>query len=127
MEAPKAPSSTEKTDKELGATFGDGDAIVSIYQVTEVSTTPIPGATQPPEPKALGQGIIISDMGLVLVDSSILTDKDVYKVILNKVDFDATVIKKFANGFSVLKITQKKAVTDTPTEGVPTTTPVKTQ
>jgi len=69
--------------------------------------------TKPYIPKALGQGVIISDIGLVLVDSSILTDRDVYGVILNKIDFDATVLKKFANGFSILKISVKK-IPETP-------------
>ncbi len=91
--------------------FGDGDALVSIYFAGE---TPSQTPTTTDQAKALGQGVIISDLGLILVDSSILTDKDTYKVILNKVDFDAILIKKFNNGFSILKITQKKPVkTDT--------------
>jgi len=49
---------------------------------------------------------------LILVDSSILTDKDTYKVTLNKTDFDATILKKFANGFSILKITPITPKTD---------------
>ena len=61
---------------------------------------------------------IISDVGLILVDSSILTDKEIYKVVLNKTDFDATILKKFPNGFSILKITPK---VDTKTP-VPTST-----
>ena len=42
-----------------------------------------------------------ADVGLLLVDATILTDKDVYKVVLNKTDFDATIIKKFSNGFAI--------------------------
>lgn len=127
VEAPQAPSKSDTATKESEKTFGDGDATVSIYSVIEVPKDPGPGAVPPPvEPKALGQGIIISDMGLILVDSSILTDKDVYKVILNKVDFDATIIKKFANGFSVLKITQKKTVDPTITD-TSSTSPSKVQ
>jgi hypothetical protein len=48
----------------------------------------------------------------VLVDTGILTDKDVYKIILNKKDFDATVVKKFSNGFTILKISVKTQVSD---------------
>lgn len=106
-----------KTKDEESKLFGDGDAIVSIYNSDASMTNPSTAVIDPnlpsEEPKALGQGIIISDIGLVLVDSSILTDKEVYKVILNKVDFDATIIKKFANGFTVLKITEKKKEVDT--------------
>lgn len=102
-------------------TFGDGEAVISVYSADEITipTIPAPGTNTNEAPKALGQGIIISDMGLVLVDSSILNDKNVYKVVLNKVDFDATILKKFANGFAVLKITQKKPV-DTKDDKAPT-------
>jgi len=100
--------------------FGGGDALVSIYSLENTAVAnpvdpgivapsiPNPGTTTDTTPKALGQGIIISDIGLVLVDSNILTDKEVYKVVLNKKDFDATIIKKFVSGFTVLKISQKK-------------------
>ena len=111
------PASPSKTDgKEPTPSFADGNAMVSIYSITLPTQVVTPTDPKLPaeEPKALGQGIIISDVGLILADSSILTDKgDVYKVVLNKVDFDATVIKNFANGFSILKITQKK-VEETP-------------
>lgn len=101
-------NNTKNDNKGSSIVLGDGDAMVSIYPKAEAPIDPGPGSVPPKEePKALGQGIIISDTGLVLVDSNILTDKEVYRVILNKVDFDATVIKKFSNGFSVLKISQK--------------------
>jgi hypothetical protein len=115
---PATPTETTNTtsDTKESSPFGDGEAVISIYSI-DATTTPAqtPGST-PEAPKALGQGIIISDMGLVLVDSSILSDKDVYKVVLNKVDFDATILKKFANGFAVLKITQKKDVVTPPVD-----------
>ncbi len=101
--------------------LSDEDALISIYSSGDVASTQIPNTTIE-LPKALGQGIIISDMGLVLVDSNILTDASVYNVILNKVDFDATLIKKFNNGFSVLKITKKKIIKDTTTETTGTQT-----
>ena len=58
----------------------------------------------PKEPKALGQGIIISDVGLILVESKILTGEENYKVILDEIDFNASILKKFSNGFTILKI-----------------------
>jgi hypothetical protein len=116
--APTLPTNTTGTTKDPSPFTGDGDAVVSIYSADIVAVTPTPPATTtPPEaPKPLGQGIIISDMGLILADSSILGDKDVYKVILGKTDFDATIIKKFSNGFTILKITQKKPVEGTKTD-----------
>ena len=64
------------------------------------------------EPVPIGQGVIISDIGLILVDSSILTENVLYKVILDKTDFDASILKKFNNGFTILKIS---AITDNAT------------
>ncbi len=107
---------TDKT-KETPSLLGDGDAVVSIYPADIKVSATDPNAALPTvtpttggaEVKELGQGIIISDIGLVLVDSSILNDNQVYKVILNKTDFDATILKKFGNGFTILKISEKKA------------------
>lgn len=121
-----ATTTPATTDTKATTTFGDGDALISIYSTVAipqiVTQTPGTVVTAPSsEPKALGQGIIISDVGLVLVDSSILVDKDSYKVILDKKEFDATIIKKFSNGFSILKITEKKVTpekTETTTQSI---------
>ena len=71
--------------------------------------------TETTEPTSIGQGVIISDIGLILVDSSILGEGESYKVVLNKIDFNATILKKFNNGFSILKISTitDKELTDT--------------
>ncbi len=120
----KTPTNTDTGTK---STFGDGNAMISIYPADTPVINPGPGSSPTGDaPKALGQGIIISDMGLVLVDSGILTDKEVYKVVLGDVDFDATVLKKFGNGFAILKISQKKAAdpkTDSSTQGASAATP----
>lgn len=108
------------TVKQSGIILGDNDAIVSIYSISSASenpstidpsqtTSPLDNTVSVTSEKELGQGVIISDIGLVLVDSSILNESQVYKIILDKTDFDATVLKKFNNGFSILKITEKKA------------------
>ncbi len=96
--------------------IGNSDALVSIY-LKSVSTTAVPTSSinttevvAEPDPISLGQGIIISDIGLILIDSVLINDKDSYKVILNKKDFDVSILKKFNNGFTVLKITEKKSV-----------------
>jgi len=127
VQAPTLPeSSGTKEPEKTPSLIGDGDAVVSIYSLSEATTGTTPTSTEPP--KALGQGIIISDVGLILVDSTILTDKEVYKVILNKTDFDATILKKFGNGFTILKISQKKpadtTTTGTSDQGASAATPV---
>jgi hypothetical protein len=123
-------SDAENSKNNSALLFGNGDALVSIYSnntnvvtpitdatvetVSATDTTSTTGAVIPNEPVAIGQGIIISDIGLILVDSSILTEEVLYKVILNKIDFDATILKKFNNGFTILKISEKKPIVKTP-------------
>jgi len=124
------PATLDKaTDKMTAPTndsllFGNSDALVSIYSnstaVTTPTVPPVPATTTgsevvaPVPPVAIGQGVIISDIGLILVDSSILTDQELYKVVLNKIDFNATVLKKFSNGFTILKISAIKDTTAIP-------------
>lgn len=139
VEAPvKSTTTPTKEVKEAAPLLGDGDTVVSIYPIDAkvVVVDPNPGAPvipntttvdstettiTPPAPttetmKALGQGIIISDVGLVLVDSNILNESLVYKVVLNKIDFDATILKKFSNGFTILKLSEKKTLPATKVE-----------
>ncbi len=59
-------------------------------------------------PKNLGQGIIISDVGLILAESSILKGYDNLEVTLDKTEFAVSILKKFNNGFTILKIISKQ-------------------
>jgi hypothetical protein len=139
VETPVKTDIATNTNTKDSALLGDGDAVVSIYafdtkvvtttenpdpvvsgDTTATNTTPVSSAPTT-DKQALGQGIIISDIGLILVDSSILNESLVYKVILNKKDFDATVLKKFGNGFTVLKISEKKNITDSTAKTTDTT------
>lgn len=108
--------------------FGNNsDALVSIY----LSSTDTSGIVSPSTDangsviidgasnnnSAVGQGIIVSDIGLILVDSSMIKEGESYKVVLNKIEFDVSILKKFDNGFTILKISPIKEVTtsiDTP-------------
>lgn len=136
VEAPaKIETTPNKEPKEVVSLLGDGDAIVSIYSIdsktsiTDINTiipttnetvvvdetgTIIPTEMDTTDTKALGQGVIISDVGLILVETSILNESLVYKVILNKKDFDASILKKFGNGFTILKISEKKTTPEIP-------------
>jgi hypothetical protein len=134
----KANSDAENSKNNSALLFGNGDALVNIYSnktdiitpVTDTTSETVPvtdttdttGVISPTEPVAIGQGVIISDIGLILVDSSILTEEVLYKVILNKIDFDATVLKKFNNGFAILKISEKKTIVETPVKSDATKT-----
>ncbi|MEI6660433.1 MAG: hypothetical protein WCK91_03365 [bacterium] len=106
-----APSPASSTDTKLDTKPVSDSSGVTAGQEASAAGSGGAGAVQVPDPtkpKSLGSGVIISDIGLVLVDTEILTDKDLYKVILNGTDFDATVLKRFTNGFTILKISVKK-------------------
>lgn len=71
----------------------EGDILVKVYS----------GSSS--EEKLLGDGILVSDVGLVLADSSIIENgEDDYLVELGSVKFNSIVLKKFENGFIILKI-----------------------
>ena len=136
VETPAKDNVAVKTPDDSLA-LGSGEVIVPIYSNNDkvlsadssLSTVVAKEATSstsnievtPVEDKELGQGIIISDVGLVLVDSSILNESQIYKVVLNKIDFDATIIKKFSNGFTVLKISDKKSTVKSPDQSTSST------
>jgi hypothetical protein len=126
----KKESDNVDISKDNAVSFiGNSDALVSIY-LKSANTTIIP--TGPvstneiivSEPVSIGQGIIISDIGLILIDSNLINDKDFYKVVLNKIDFDVLILKRFSNGFTVLKITEKSSNENIPVEDI--NTPIKT-
>ncbi len=121
VEAPVDKNNTKTVDSNQKSNLiqSSDEAVVSIYSekraLTQINldqvVVPESGeVVTPVESFELGQGVIISDIGLILVDSSILNDSQVYKVVLNKIDFNATVLKKFTNGFTILKISEKKNI-----------------
>lgn len=97
----ETPTKTENSNstKNTGTITDSGEVLVPIYPIVDNSV----GI----EVKEIGQGVLISDSGLLLIESNILTDATKYKVVLNKTDFDATILKKFENGFTILKISEK--------------------
>lgn len=71
----------------------EGDILVKIY------------SSFSNEEKLLGDGILVSDVGLILADNSIIENgEDDYLVELGSVKFNSIVLKKFENGFIILKI-----------------------
>ena len=88
--------------------LGSDDSLLSLYlentDTTSLTTDTIDENTNTNEPPAIGQGIIISDVGLVLIDSNLIKEDESYKIILNKTEFGVSILKKFDNGFTILKI-----------------------
>jgi len=123
------PAKEEEKDKEKDKNNSENnlllsnnsDALISIY-LNEADTTSEPTTTTESntdtsnvkeEPVAIGQGVIISDIGLVLADSSIFSEGKLYKVVLDDKDFNLSILKQFGNGFTILKIS---AITDESTK-----------
>ncbi len=113
--APSTVSSTT-TDEAKGIFLGSSDSVVvSIYGKSDMKSVAAP--------TDLGQGVIISDIGLILVDSSVLVPGDSYTVTLDTTTFNVTALKTFLNGFTILKMSPQKATsttTSTPATGVST-------
>ena len=131
VEVPATSVDSNNNNKvEGGALVFDSNAVVNIYSVgeslplqiatplvleSEVKDNPIKTETEKIENKEnvgklLGEGIIISDVGLILVESNILNGYENYKVVLDKKDFPVSILKKFGNGFTVLKIVSKQDI-----------------
>ncbi len=99
--------------------LGDKEALVSIYLNNKTDiVSDMDQADGKKEIEPIGQGIIISEEGLILVDSSLINETDKYKVVLNKIDFSVDILKKFNNGFTILKISP--ATNEKPTENLET-------
>ncbi len=127
VEAPTVKDSTVVKTQDSSLVFSSNDVLVPIYINSDNTsssvntpilnntegTTTTSNLTATGSRKELGQGVIISDVGLILVDSSVLTESQKYIVVLNKIDFEATVLKKFSNGFAILKISDKKSAVKT--------------
>lgn len=95
--------------------LGDKEALVFIYLNNK--TDIVSGADQADgkkEIEPIGQGVIVSEVGLILIDSNLVNDTDSYKVVLNGKDYGVSVLKKFNNGFTILKISP--VINEKPTE-----------
>ena len=98
----KSDSSGESnTSSSAPVVVGSSDSLLSIYNSEYVLQEE---NTSDDKEESIGQGIIISESGLILVDSRIVRDGDVYKVVLGGKLFNASRLKDFDNGFTVLKI-----------------------
>lgn len=92
-------------NQETQVVLGDKDSLVSIYLQNKNTDESVDETINDnPKIEAIGQGIIISDVGLILIDSNLINETDSYKVVLSGKDYGVSVLKKFNNGFSILKI-----------------------
>lgn len=87
--------------------INSGNQLVSIFKkIPSVAT----GENSLEEKdKEIGQGVIISDEGLILVNTNIIDNKDKYEVQLGEDMFSVYTLKNFDNGFAILKIGEDKS------------------
>ena len=78
-----------------------GDVLVNIFRKIKIDAT---SEEQAKESVLVGQGVIISDTGIILVDSTLVDNDENYEIELGKEKFDISLLKKFNNGFTILEI-----------------------
>ena len=92
----------------------DSNVLIPIYSKNaNIITNSTDSESENKSDQPLGYGVIISEAGLILVDSNVVPNKnDTYKITLDNINFDASILKEFNNGFVVLKISPIKDKTD---------------
>lgn len=103
VEVPNIVEETKDSNENTNVMLGDSQAVVDIYLNKTTDASNSQDNTEVEE-QVVGQGVIISDIGLILVDSNVIADQTSYKVVLNDKNFSVTILKRFNNGFTVLKI-----------------------
>lgn len=100
IEQPKEKEQTKNTNNIFVS--NKGNQLISIYRIPEDTVN----KKESLENKKIevGQGVILSDEGLILVNSNIMDVAGKYGVVLDNKMFSVYSLKKFDNGFSVLKI-----------------------
>ncbi len=96
VSTPAEEDTTQGTNNSVS--LNDDSGLINIYDLINS-----PDNLQS-EPVAIGQGIIISEAGLVMVNSSVTNSFETYTVKLGTSYFQAKILKKFDNGFTILKI-----------------------
>ncbi|MCX6756029.1 MAG: hypothetical protein NTX85_01680 [Candidatus Nomurabacteria bacterium] len=110
-----APAPTTQTGNS-NINLSDNAVLVPIYNkdFVQVDTKNVPAGVVVDPMKPTTEGVIISDSGLILVDSANLDkEENIYKVVLGKELFDTQIIKRFSNGFVIMQIKSKTKVIDT--------------
>ncbi len=90
------------------------NALVGIYPAgTTTTVSPKDDGTTADLPPPIGHGVLVSDSGLVLIDSSTISGAgEEYAIPLDGTFYTAKLVKKFEAGFSILVIMPKGTPTD---------------
>lgn len=111
VEIPSSSKDKEVDTKDSLYLLSDDEVLVSIHKKSnkenEIATSEEDVLKNQKE-NTVGQGVIISEIGLILVDSNTVSLDLSYQVYLGEQYFDVSILKKFNNGFAVLKILPTK-------------------
>ncbi|ETB63905.1 TPA: hypothetical protein DIC38_01775 [Candidatus Nomurabacteria bacterium] len=97
-EPSKEENISTSNEQPKNSLISSGDVLIKIYK-DEIL-----------ENNILGEGVLISDTGLILVDENILNGDEKYFIVLGEIEFDASVVKKYDNGFAILSIKEKSEI-----------------
>lgn len=115
------PDTTNTSTGDNIVSVSDNNAMVNIYSDFTSDGYDINATTQK-EPTPLGQGVVVSDMGLIMIDSVLLNGFEIYTVKLDTKYFEAKILKKFGNGITLLQIIPKSSEVKKDTSGASNTT-----
>lgn len=105
-ETPSKPNNTNNSSstEENLTILSDDNVLVSLFKKGATPGDSIATSEADISGKSIGQGVIISDIGLVLVESDVVSKDGSYQVSLGSENYDVSFLKKFGNGFTILKI-----------------------
>ena len=109
--------------EQKGIIPSNGTTLVDIYPPLPTGENVNPDVV-PEGFTVLGQGVVISSTGLILIDSSVTSRGEEHTVALGDAFYTAKLLKKFDNGFSMLIVVAKtklKVPTETKDTKVDTT------
>jgi len=88
---------SDNIESQSVSVFSENDILVGIYEGDKIT-----------ESKLLGEGVLISDLGLVLVDTDVLNKDYEYTISLDNTLFGLKTVKSFDGKFSILQIVEKE-------------------
>lgn len=100
--SPSEDSKNNTNNSSNSVVVSDSNSLVSIFRKIPSDATGEEIGGQKTE--QIGQGVIVSDVGLILIDADVISQDREYEVELGEKMFGVSVLKNFNNGFAILKI-----------------------
>ncbi|MEA3398955.1 MAG: hypothetical protein U9R00_00365 [Patescibacteria group bacterium] len=108
----KVTNVTVPVEQEEKMVYGSDNSLISIYKEKEKVATEEELEEGEEIDLVIGQGILVSESGLILIDSKTIKGEEKLQAKLGEEMFNVKVLKEFLNGFTVLKITIEEEITE---------------